>query len=124
MENDAGPETQRKRSLENLAVPLAILCFLFFAWFVYVYENRLWIVAFQWCMSWIANPVINYTPVQIEGIPIAFLATIEIVVLGVLSAHTLLADEKDKVIKFISALGMGAGLTALITIILGCSSFP
>jgi hypothetical protein len=118
MENDVEPETQRKRALENLAVPLAILCFLFFAWFVYVYENRLWIVAFQWCMSWLANPVINYTPIQIEGLPIAFLATIEIVILGVLSAHTLLAGEKDKVIKFISALGLGAGLTALITIIL------
>jgi hypothetical protein len=118
MENDAMPETCRKGKRETLIVPLAILFFLFFAWLVYVYENRAWIVAFQQFISWLSDPIINYTPIQIEGFPIAFLATIEIIILGVLAAHTLLADEKDKVIKFISALGLGAGLTALITIVL------
>ena len=119
MENDAMPETQEKETRENLVVPLAILIFLFFAWLVYVYENRIWTVVFQRCISWLASPTIQYTPIQIEGIPLAFLATIEILILGVLSAHTLLANEKDTFIKFISALGLGIGFTALITIILG-----
>ncbi|MDH7477678.1 MAG: glycosyltransferase family 39 protein, partial [Candidatus Bathyarchaeota archaeon] len=119
MENDAAPETREKETKKNLVVPLAILIFLVFSWLVYVYENRIWLIVFQRCISWLANPTIQYTPVQIEGIPLAFLATIEILILGVLSANALLADEKDMLIKFISALGLGAGFTALITIILG-----
>jgi hypothetical protein len=119
MENDTMPETREKGQKENLIIPLVVLIFLFFAWLVYVYENRIWTVVFQLCASWLVNPTINYTPIQIEGIPVAFLATIEILILGVISAHTLLASEKDTFIKFISALGLGAGFTALITIVLG-----
>jgi len=118
MENDALRGTHGKEKRENLVVPLAILIFMFFAWFVYVYENRIWIVAFQQCISWLSNPIIQYTPIQIEGSLLAFLATIEIIVLGVLSAHTFLVNEKDKLIKFVSALGLGAGFTALTTVIL------
>ena len=117
MENDSMIE-HNKGTRENLALPLAILAFLFFAWLVYVYENRIWLAVVQRCISWLANPIINYTPIQIEGIPIAFLATIEILILGILAAQTFLADEKDTVIKFITALGLGVGFTALITIIL------
>jgi hypothetical protein len=119
MENDAMPETHKKDKRENLVIPLAILIFLLLAWLVYVYENRIWLTAFQQSISWLANPKINYTPAQIEGIPLAFLATIEILVLGFLASYTLLANEKDALIKFISALGLGFGFTALITIILG-----
>ena len=119
MENDTMPETREKGQKENLIIPFIVLIFLFFAWLVYVYENRIWTVVFQLCASWLVNPTINYTPIQIEGIPVAFLATIEILVLGVLSAYTLLVSEKDTFIKFISALGLGAGFTALITIVLG-----
>jgi 4-amino-4-deoxy-L-arabinose transferase-like glycosyltransferase len=121
MENDAGIEADKKETRANLIVPLAILVFLAFAWFVYVYVNRVWLTTFQQVASWLGNPTIHYTPVQIEGIPLAFLATIEILILGALSSHTLLANEKDAVIKFISALGLGSGFTALITIILGIS---
>jgi hypothetical protein len=118
MENDAARGTQGKEKGANLIVPLALLIFLFFAWFVYVYENRIWIIAFQQCISWLANPAIQYTPIQVKGILMAILATIEILILGVLSANTLLASEKDKLIKFVSALGLGAGFTALITVML------
>jgi hypothetical protein len=119
MENDAMPETHEKGTRENLIIPLVILIFLFLAWLVYIYENRIWIAVFQLWAFWIANPIINYTPIQIEGVSFAFLATIEILIIGTLSAHTLLVGEKDTLIKFISALGLGAGLTALITIVLG-----
>ena len=119
MENNNKIEADKKKTRTNLIVPLAILIFLVSAWFVYVYENRTWIAAFQQFISWLANPAINYAPIQIEGIPLAFLATIEILILGVIISHTLLAKEKDTLIKFISALGLGIGFTALITIILG-----
>jgi len=118
MENDAAPGIQGKEKRANLIVPLALLIFLFFAWFVYVYQNRIWIIAFQQCISWLANPATQYTPIQVKGILMAILATIEILILGVLSANTLLASEKDKLIKFVSALGLGAGFTALITVML------
>ncbi|MBN1245331.1 glycosyltransferase family 39 protein [Candidatus Bathyarchaeota archaeon] len=119
MENDTVVEAGKKETRANLVVPLAILVFLAFAWLVYVHENRIWLATFQQVVSWLANPTINYTPIQIEGIPLAFLATVEILILGVISSHTLLAGEKDAVIKFISALGLGVGFTGLITIILG-----
>ena len=107
-----------KKQKENWILPLAILSFLFFSWLVYVYENRIWMAAVQRCISWLANPIINYTPIQIEGIPIAFLATIEMLLLGILATRTFIDDEKDKVIKFVSVFGLGAGFTALVTIIL------
>jgi hypothetical protein len=117
MENHAVAEADKKR--ENLLAPLGFLIFLVSAWLVYVYMNRMWLAALQQVVSWLANPTINYMPLQIEGIPLAFLATVEILILGVISSQTLLADEKDALIKFISALGLGVGFTGLITIILG-----
>ena len=112
-------EADKKEMRDSLVVPLVILIFLASAWFVYVCENRIWLATLQQVASWIANPTINYTPLQIEGIPLAFLATVEILILGAISSHTLLANEKDTLIKFISALGLGVGFTGLITIILG-----
>ncbi len=119
MENDAVLEADKKEKKENLVVPLVILVFLASAWLLYVYMNRTWLATFQAVVSWLANPIINYTPLQIEGIPLAFLATVEILILGIISSHTLLGNEKDSLIKFISALGIGVGFTGLITIILG-----
>jgi hypothetical protein len=120
MENDA-ISANKKETRENLTMPLVILIFLAIAWFVYVYANVTWIAALQQVISWLTNPTVNYTPIQVEGIPLAFLATIEILVLGAASSCTLLANEKDTLVKFISALGLGAGFTGLITIILGIS---
>ena len=119
MENNGNSESQAKENKEDLTVPVLILTFLAAAWIVYVYVNRAWTSAFQQAMSWILYPNINYTPVQIEGIPLAFLATIEVLLIGALSSHLLLFNEKDSGIKFVSALGLGFGLTGLITIILG-----
>ena len=119
MDNDNKSETQRKGTKDDLIVPLVILSFLASAWFVYIYESRIWIDAFKQVLSWIANPTINYASVQIEGIPLAFVATIEILVLGALFSQLLLGDEKDTVIKFTSALGLGFGLTGLVTVALG-----
>jgi 4-amino-4-deoxy-L-arabinose transferase-like glycosyltransferase len=119
MENQAMPEPDKKETTPTLTLPLAILISLASAWLVYVYTNQTWLAAFQRVASWLASPTVNYMPVQIDGIPLAFLATVEILILGGISSNTLLADEKDTVINFISALGLGIGLMALITIVLG-----
>jgi hypothetical protein len=104
---------------EELLVPLLILTFIACAWLVYAYANRTWLPAVQQVASWIIHPIIIYTPVQIAGIPLAFLATVEVLFLGVTCSYILLNDEKDTTIKFLSSLGLGFGLTGLITIILG-----
>jgi hypothetical protein len=119
MESNGKIEIQKKGTKEDLIVPLVIVAFLACAWFVYVYESRAWITAFEQVMSWGINPSITYTPVQIEGIPLAFVATIEVLVLGVISSKLLLTNEKSVSVKFISALGLGFGLTGAVTIILG-----
>ena len=119
MEKSNAPENREKENREDLLVPLLILLFVACAWLVYVYENRAWLAAFQQVTAWILNPTINYTPVQVEGVPAAFLATIEMLILGAAFSYLLLNDEKDKSVKFISAIGLGFGLTGLVTIILG-----
>ena len=119
MESKDKSENRRKRMKEELIIPLMILAFLSCAWFVYLYENRVWVTVFEQVISWISNPTITYTPVQIEGFPLAFLATIEVIILGALASHLLLPHEKSRALKLISALGLGLGLTGLITIILG-----
>jgi 4-amino-4-deoxy-L-arabinose transferase-like glycosyltransferase len=119
MESNDKSKIQKKRMKEELMVPLIILAFLACAWLVYLHENRAWAIAFEQVMSWIGNPTITYTPVQIEGLLLAFLATIEVIILGVLSSHLLLSREKSPVMKFISALGLGFGLTGVLTVFLG-----
>jgi Dolichyl-phosphate-mannose-protein mannosyltransferase len=119
MESNDEAVIQKKGTKEDLIVPLMIVAFLATAWFVYVYENRAWIVALEQVASWLIKPTITYTPVQVEGIPLAFLATIEVLVLGVLSSKLLFANEKSLAVKLTSALGLGFGLTGLVTIIVG-----
>ncbi len=81
--------------------------------------NQNWLAALQQVASWMLNPTITYTSVQIVGIPWAFLATIEVLILGFTFSYLLLNNEKDMSIRFLSVLGLGFGLTGLITIILG-----
>ena len=119
MKNDYKQEEKGKSTKEDLIVPLIILSFLACSWFVYVYENRTWISAFQQVMSWMGNPSIIYTSVQIQGIPLAFLALIEIIFLGITASQLLLSREKSAAIKFISTLGLGFGLAGFLTITLG-----
>jgi 4-amino-4-deoxy-L-arabinose transferase-like glycosyltransferase len=95
------------------------LAFAACAWLVYAYINKSWFAAFDQVVAWIQNPTINYTPIQIDGLPWAFLAALEVLVLGALCSKLLLNNEKDFTIKFIAALGLGVGLTGLITIVLG-----
>jgi 4-amino-4-deoxy-L-arabinose transferase-like glycosyltransferase len=106
-------------SREDLLVPLLILFFLACAWFVFTFENRNWLPALGQVAAWMLNPTINYTPVEISGLPVAFLATIELLFLGFTSAYLLLGSEQDTSIKIISTVGLGFGLTGLVTIILG-----
>lgn len=104
---------------EDLLVPLLILFFVACAWFVFTFENRSWLPALGQVADWTLNPTINYTPIEILGLPVAFLATIEILVLGFTAAYLLLGSEQDTSIKIISTVGLGFGLTGLVTIILG-----
>jgi 4-amino-4-deoxy-L-arabinose transferase-like glycosyltransferase len=119
LENNSTTEIRTKETREDLLVPMMILAFLACAWLVYTYVNRNWLDAFDQVVTWIMNPTITYTSVTIAGVPWAFLATIEILFLGVTSAYLLLGNEKDTNIKCITSLGLGFGLTGLITIVLG-----
>ncbi len=118
VENE-GPENRQRETKEDLLVPLLILTFIACAWLVYTYENQNWLIAFQQVESWIAHPTIIYTSTQIVGIPLAFLATIEVLILGAACSYLLLNNEKDVGIRVLSVLGLGFGLTGLITIIFG-----
>lgn len=113
------PENRARENREGLLVLPLILTFLACAWLVYTFENRSWIPALDQSISWILNPQINYTPVQIAGVPWAFLATIEVLILGFASSYLLLHNEKDTSIKLLSIIGLGFGFTGFITIILG-----
>jgi hypothetical protein len=119
LEQSDAPENCGNETRTDLLVPLLILFFAACAWLVYTFENRTWLPALQQVADWMQNPTINYTPVEIIGIPAAALATIELLILGALGSYLLLNNEKDINIKFVSAVGLGFGLTGLITIILG-----
>lgn len=107
------------KETKDVMFPLAVLSFLACAWLVYVSVNSTWITTFKQAMSWIISPKITYTPIRIEGAPLAFLATIEVLIVGFTSSHMFLADEKDRCIRVLSVLGLGFGLATLVTIILG-----
>jgi len=103
---------------EDLLIPLLILTFLVCSWLVYAYVNTSWFEAFDQVIAWILNPIINYSLLQIQGLPLAILATIEILILGFGCSSLLFPSEKDRTLKFLTTFGLGAGLTGLITIIL------
>ncbi len=119
MENANRLESSNRDFKDELVIPLMVLTVLAGAWFVYIYESRIWITAFEQVVSWIVNPSINYTPVQIEGIPLAVLASIEVIILGASFTHILLPKDESTVVKAVSTLGLGFGLTGTVTIILG-----
>lgn len=118
LKNDFTISAEEKRSKKQLAFPLAILAVLSFAWFICVYQHRSWLIVFQLIGSWLINPEVHYTSIQVNGVLTALFATILIVILGTISSHLLLANEEDKFIKRISAIGLGLGFTGLITILL------
>jgi hypothetical protein len=103
---------------ENLKLPLTIVIFLAAVWVFYVVVNRVWITAFQQAIFWMINPKINFGPIYVKGVPLAFLATIEMLILGIVSSNMLLGDEEDILIKFVSALGLGFGFVGFVTIVL------
>jgi len=119
VEKSTSPENRENETKVDFTVPLMILTFLACTWLVYAYINRAWLDAFQQVAAWILNPSITYTSVPIVGVPWAFLATIEVLVLGFTCSYLLLNNEKDASIKFLSIMGLGFGLTGLITIVLG-----
>ena len=110
--------SEKRGYKENFTVSLAVACFLIFAWLLYVYMNQTWIVAFQQVVSWLTNPVINYTPVHVKGADLAFIATAEMLILGVISSCTLLNEETDLLLKCLCTFGFGIGLTGLMVIVL------
>lgn len=99
-----------------------ILAFLACSWLVYAYANRNWLDAFDQVLTWFKNPSITYTSMPITGVPLAFLATLEVLFVGVASGYLLLNNEKDLTVKLVTVLGLGFGLTGLITIILGITN--
>ncbi|MEM2466416.1 MAG: glycosyltransferase family 39 protein, partial [Candidatus Bathyarchaeia archaeon] len=103
---------------EDLKLPLVIVTFLAVVWIFYVFANCTWIVAFQQAAGWLISPTISFRPMCVKGVPLAFLATIEILILGVISSNMLLGDEEDAIIKSVSMLGMGFGFAGFITLIL------
>lgn len=113
------PDNHMSENKEGLLVLLITLTFLACGWLVYATENRSWIPAFEQAITWILKPHITYTPVQIYGIPWAVLAAIEVLLLGAVSSYLFLKNEKDTSIRLISIVGLGFGLTGLITIIFG-----
>ncbi len=119
MEKSDGSGNSIKETRDDLLVPLLILVFAACAWLVYAYINREWFAAFEQVIAWILNPTITYTPIQIDGLPWAILATLEVLLLGATCSYLVLGNERDASIKFIATLGLGFGLTGLATIILG-----
>lgn len=119
MENSQEQSRWGGERREDLLVALLILTFLACSWLVYAFVNRDWLDALGQVAAWIVNPTITYAPLQVEGVPLAFLATVEVLVLGFLASYLLLNNEKDWGIKIVTVLGLGFGLTGLVTIILG-----
>jgi len=118
MENDVMNEEQGKELREELTLPIIILVVLFFVWFLCLYQHESWLVVFKHLWFWLMNPVVYYTPIQVKGVLVASIATIQIIVLGTVASHALLVGKGDKLIKRISSIGLGFGFTGLVTILL------
>ncbi|MCW4000205.1 MAG: glycosyltransferase family 39 protein [Candidatus Bathyarchaeota archaeon] len=118
MENQSAPNPPNE-SRVDLTVPLMIVTFLACAWLVYVFINQNWLDALDQVSAWMLKPQVTYTPVAIVGVPWALLATLEVLALGLLWGQLLLGNEKDFVLKLVASVGLGFGLTGLVTIILG-----
>jgi len=119
MGDNATIEEQGKGPGEELTLPLIILSILIFACFLYFYQNRDWLVVLEQISAWLINPKIHYTPIHVKGILPAFLATIQILVLGTIASRILLKNEAYTLLNRICAIGLGIGFVGLVTILLG-----
>jgi 4-amino-4-deoxy-L-arabinose transferase-like glycosyltransferase len=118
MEKTVSVDEKERGKTKHLLFPLITLAVLSLALFLCLYLHGSWLAVFGQLGTWLINPVIHYTPMQVGGVANALFATIEIVVLGTLVSHLLLAREEDKFLKRICAIGLGFGFTGFITILL------
>ena len=109
---------ETERGKKELFLPVITLVVLSVALFLCLYLHGSWLGVFEQLGSWLVNPEIHYTPMQVGGVVNAFFATIEVVVLGTLVSHLLLGSEEDNLLKRVCSIGLGFGFTGFITILL------
>jgi len=99
---------------------LAEICLitLIFIFLLYLYEYKTWLEGVRQFFAWILRPEIHYTSISLDGATYAIIGIIEILMLGAFVIHLLLPDEEDLLIQWSSAIGMGVGLVALLTMLL------
>jgi 4-amino-4-deoxy-L-arabinose transferase-like glycosyltransferase len=96
-----------------------ILLGFFDTWFLILLVNRNWIPVLGDILRWIANPQINYSPIEVHGLAPAAVATVEISLLGTLASMILLPANSDKLLRRITAIAWGFGFTGLVVVGLG-----
>lgn len=96
-----------------------ILLGFFDAWFLILLVNRDWMPVLGDILRWIANPAIQYRAIEVHGLAPAIMATVQIWLLGTLSATVLLPADSDKTLRRITALACGIGFTGLVVTLLG-----
>jgi hypothetical protein len=68
-----------KEKGKQLLFPLITLAVLSLALFLCLYQHGSWLVVFEQLGTWLINPEIHYTSMQVSGVANALFATIEIV---------------------------------------------
>ena len=85
----------------------------------YLHDYSGWLKGLEQFIGWLLSPSIHYTPLFIHSIYFVLVGITEILLLGTLLTHLLIPEEGDLCIRWLSALAVGIGLVAFITMILG-----
>lgn len=111
---------EQKEESEMGPMSSFIILVLFFILLIYLYHNKSWLVALSDPINLLITLRSSIINIRVEGFSNGFmvlLASIQIIVLGTIISHRLLGTE-DLLLKRVTALGLGIGISGLVTIIL------
>jgi 4-amino-4-deoxy-L-arabinose transferase-like glycosyltransferase len=116
----AKDEQNEELEKESILLPIIIVV-LFFSLLICLYHGNSWFGVLPQFINWLITSRPSYITIHAEGFLMFFLAGIQIIILGTIISHILLRNE-DILLKRATALGLGFGITGLVTVILSVIS--
>jgi hypothetical protein len=88
------------------------------SWIYTFNQTKVYIDTLKQFADWLSKPDFVYTPLNLSGLFLAIVGSIQILLLGIVATRCILPDLKDRLQVTLLTVAMGSGFTGLIVILL------
>lgn len=106
-------EFKRNLILVSMLTLLTII-----TWIYTFNQTKVYIETLKQFVDWLSKPEIIYTPLNLSGLFLAIIGTIQILLLGTVATMYILPDLKDRLQVILLIVALGSGFTGLIVTLL------